>query len=185
MTTRPSPTTLDEPVTGTEDQETQRQHPLEEAGREATQRAGHLAERAADIGIQQADRGRDKAATGIDEVAKTIRRISAEMQPKQPQIADVGLTAADGAERVARYLREKDTRQILGTVEDAARRTPLLFIGGAFVLGVAASRFIKAAAGEARQAMPSYRSRTGADFRSSSASYEATRPGRHNGSEGF
>ena len=185
MTTRPSPTTLDEPMTGAGDQETPRQHPLEEAGREATQHAGRIAERAADIGLQQADRGRDKAATGFDEVAKTIRRISTEMQPRQPQVADVGLTAAEGAERVARYLRENDTRQILGTVEDAARRAPLLFIGGAFVLGVAASRFVKAAAGEARQAMPAYRSRTGADFRSSPGSYEATGPGRDNGSEGF
>jgi hypothetical protein len=185
MTTRQSPTTLDEPMTGTEDQETQPQHPLEEAGREATQRAGHMAERAADIGLQQADRGRDKAATGIDEVAKTIRRISTEMQPKQPQVADVGLTAAEGAERVARYLRENDTRQILSTVEDAARRTPLLFIGGAFVLGLAASRFIKAAAGEARDAIPAYRSRTGTNFRSSPESYEATGPGRHNGNEGL
>lgn len=171
--------TTPEPMTGTPTG-----HPLEEAGREATQRAGHLAERAADIGIQQADKGREQAASGIDEVAKTIRRLSTDMQTKQPQIADVALTAADQAERVARYLRENDTRQILGTVEDAARRAPLLFIGGAFLLGVAASRFIKAAAGGG-DVQPAYRSRTGADFRGSSQSYEATGPGRQNGNEGF
>jgi len=170
----------DEPMTGTTTA-----HPLEEAGREATQRAGHLAGRAADIGIQQADKGREQAASGIDEVAKTIRRVSTDMQTRQPQVADVAMTAADQAERVARYLREHDTRQIIGTVEDAARRAPLMFIGGAFLLGVAASRFVKAAAGGGRDIQPAYRSRTGTDFRGSSQSYEATGPGRHNGNEGF
>lgn len=169
----------DEPMAGTTTA-----HPLEEAGREATQRAGHLAERAADIGIQQADKGRETAASGIDEIAKTIRRLSTDMQTRQPQIADVAMTAADQAERVAQYLRENDARQILGTVEDAARRAPLVFIGGAFLLGVAASRFIKAAGGGG-DVQPAYRSSTGADFRSSSQSYEATGPGRHNGNEGF
>jgi hypothetical protein len=36
---------------------------------------------------------------------------------------------------------------MVGAVEDIARRQPLIFVGGAFLLGIAASRFIKAAGG--------------------------------------
>jgi hypothetical protein len=67
------------------------------------------------------------------------------MQVEQPQIANVALGAADQAERIAQYLRETDARQLIGNVEDVARRQPLIFLGGAFLLGMAASRFITAA----------------------------------------
>ncbi|HEX7197612.1 MAG TPA: hypothetical protein VF364_12365 [Candidatus Limnocylindria bacterium] len=147
MTDYRSTTTLDEPAievaNGAEST-----HPLAEAGRDAGQSVGHLAERATDIGIRQADRGREAAADGVDQVAKTIRRVSTDMQIDQPQIANVALGAADQAEKVAQYLRETDARQIIGNVEDVARRQPLIFLGGAFLLGVAASRFIKAAGGQ-------------------------------------
>ena len=165
-------------------------HPLAEAGRQATADVGHLAERAADVGIQQADRGREMAAGGIEKVAQTVRRLSTDLQTDQPQIATAASTAADQAEKVAQYLRDNDARQIIGTIESAARRQPLIFLGGAFVLGVAASRFIKAAGGS-RSTQSEPRSgystgyRSGAtDYRSSN-SYEATGPGTSNRSDGY
>lgn len=146
MTDYRSTTTLDHPADTTPDFETDATtHPLAETGREAGERVGQLAERAADIGFQTADRGREQAASGVEQVAQTIRRVSTDMQQDQPQIADVAMTAADQAERIASYLRETDVRQMVSTVEDVARRQPLLFLGGAFILGMAASRFIKAA----------------------------------------
>lgn len=145
--------TLDDPMmrttgsTGTTESSTAtpEKHPLAEAGQQATETAGHLAERAAGVGLRQADRGRQQAAEGIDHVAKGIRRLSADLQVDQPAIAGAAETAAEQAERVAQYLRNNDARQIISKVEDAARQQPLLFLGGAFVLGVALSRFIKAA----------------------------------------
>jgi hypothetical protein len=125
----------------------QETHPLADAGREAGESAGHLAQRATDLGIQQADRGRETAATGIEQMADSIRRVSLDMEGDQPAIADAAQTAADQAERIARYLRETDAREIISTVEDVARRQPLVFLGGAFVLGFVAARFIKAAGG--------------------------------------
>ena len=136
-----STTTLDSPASG------ESTHPLTETGREAGERAGHLVERSAEIGFQQADRGLDQAVDGIETVADSIRRVSTDMETEQPQMAELASTAADQAEAVARYLRETDVRQLIGTVEDFARRQPLVFLGGAFLVGVAASRFIKAAAG--------------------------------------
>jgi len=181
--------TLDEPATGS-----QAEHPLAEAGQHVTERAGHLAERAAGIGLQQADRGREIAAEGIDKVARTVRRVSTDMQTDQPQIANAALTAADQAEKVAQYLRETDARQMISNIEDVARRQPLIFLGGAFLFGVAASRFIKAAGGGqgGQDAQSGYRSGFGTDYQSGATSdfrrsggFEATGPGTSNGNEGF
>ena len=121
--------------------------PLAEAGQHVGESVGHLAERATGIGFTQADRGRTAAADGVSKVADTIRRVSLDMQVEQPAIASAAETAADQADRIADYLRTTDAREIVGTVESAARRQPLLFLGGAFVLGVAASRLFKAASG--------------------------------------
>lgn len=185
MTGSTTTSTLTEPEAG----ETTT-HPLAEAGQQASDRASHLAERAADLGLQQADRGREQAAHGLEQVVKGIRRVSTDMQVEQPAIANAALSAADQAERVAQYLRQTDARQIIGTVEDVARRQPLIFIGGAFLLGVAASRFIKAAGGN-QGANAGYRSGYSADYRSgattdyrTSGGYEATGPGAGNGNEG-
>ena len=139
-----------EPSTDTFDTTTETgqgiEHPLAEAGRDVGESAGHLAERATDLGIKQADRGREQAASSIEQVADSIRRASAHMEG-QPTIADAAETAAEQAERVARYLRETDVREIVASVEDMARRQPLVFLGGAFVAGFVAARFIKAAGG--------------------------------------
>jgi hypothetical protein len=190
MTGTESTTTIDEPTGSQFATETAEAHPLVEAGQQAKASAGQLAERAADVGIQQADRGREAAAEGFHKVAETVRRFSTDMQTDQPQIANAAQTAADQADRLAQYLRENDARQIIRTVEDAARKQPIIFLGGAFVLGVAVSRFIKAAGGgrsaqSGSQAGYSSGYRSGAtDYRSSN-SYEPTGPGTNNGNEGF
>jgi len=176
MTANNPTSTVDEPTTGTET------HPLAEAGRQATENAGHIAGRAADLGIQQADRGREMAAEGLDKVARTVRRVSTDMQIDQPQIANVAMTAADQADKVAQYLRETDARQIISNVEDKARRQPLLFIGGAFLLGLAASRLIKAGSPDMQQAGQFERSGYRTGYQGSS-SFEATGHGTGNGHE--
>ena len=123
-------------------------HPLVDTDKETGQRASQLVERGSGIGFKQADRGLDQAASGFETVAASIRRLSTDMETEQPQIAEFASTAADQAAALAGYLRENDVRQIVGNVESFARRQPLLFMGGAFLLGMAASRFMKAAGGQ-------------------------------------
>ena len=162
--------TIPDPITGTDATPTENtdQHPLAEAGQQATQTAGHLAERAADLGLEQADHGRHLAAEGIETVARSIRRLSTEIAGDQPAIANAATTVADQADRTAQFLNETDAREMISKVEDAARRQPLLFLGGAFVLGVATARFFKAAGqGNARQG----------GMKSSPYAYRATGPG--------
>lgn len=164
------------------------EHPLAEAGADATQTAGQLAERAADLGFQQADRTREQAAEGINQLATTARRVSTEIESEQPAIATIASGAAEQAERVAGYLRETDARELVHTIEDVARRQPLLFVGGAFVLGVAAARFIKAAGGGAsgqgtRQRSTSYGGTSYGGMHG--RGYEATGPGAIRGADGL
>jgi hypothetical protein len=177
--TRSETSTLDDPMVGT-GSTYEEPNPLAEAGQQAGESVGHLAERAADIGLQQADRGKEQAAMGISHVADSIRRVSMDMQGEQPQIASVAETAADQAERIATYLQQTDAREIISKVEDVARRQPLIFLGGAFLLGVAASRFIKAASGPSNQASTGYQSGMAGDYRSTD-SWQATGPGGRNG----
>lgn len=132
------------------------QHPLTEAGQEAGQTAGRVAERAAGIGFQQADRVREQAAEGLQQLASKVRQSSTDLESEQPAIANIATTAADQAEKIAGFLRETDARQLVQSVEDVARRQPLLFVGGAFILGIAASRFIKAAGGGTSRRSLSY-----------------------------
>ena len=119
--------------------------PLAEAGEQVGRNAGEIAHRAADIGFQGADKGRERTADTLDELARSIRRISTDTEGQQPAIAGIASTAAEQTERLAGYLRTTDSREIFHSVEDAARRQPLLFLGGAFALGLIASRFMKAA----------------------------------------
>jgi hypothetical protein len=144
-------------ATSTTSAEYGEQHPLTEAGARAGESVGQLAERATDLGFTQADRGKAQAASGISQVADSLRRMSADMEAQQPAIANAGRTAAEQADRLATYLQSTDAREIVHTVEDAARRQPLIFLGGAFIVGVAAARFMKAAGGPSRSTYrPSY-----------------------------
>ncbi|MGZ8481325.1 MAG: hypothetical protein ACXWWO_02585 [Candidatus Limnocylindria bacterium] len=163
----------------------QQQHPLAEAGQQATQSVGVVAERATDIGFQQADRAREKAADGLSHVTDTIRRVSIDMQD-QPAIANVAETVADQAERIGEYLRTTDARQMLSAVENVARRQPILFLGGAFMLGLAASRLIKAAGGSTQKGQQRQGKGQGQQWMSG-VDYSATGPGvsRGMGSDGL
>jgi hypothetical protein len=135
---------LDEPLADASRTETH--HPLIEAGQQVGESAGQIASRAKEIGFQQADRGRELTADGLGKLAQTIHRISGEME-EQPGIANLATTVAEQTDRAANYLRTTDARQIVTNVEDLARRSPALFLAGAFVLGAVASRFVKAAGG--------------------------------------
>jgi len=124
------------------------QHPLVEAAHETAQTAGQLAHRASETGFQQVDRRREQAADAVDRLAQSIRKVSVDIGEQQPAIGDVVDTTAEQAERLAGYLRRTDARQMLDHVQGYARRQPLLFVGGAFLAGLAASRLLKAASGD-------------------------------------
>jgi hypothetical protein len=123
--------------------------PLDDAGRQAGESVGQIAGRAADLGLQRADQGKSQAAETISRLAGSMRRVSTDIEGEQPAIAGAARTAAEQAERLAAYMERTDAREMVHAVEDAARRQPLLFLGGAFALGLVAARILKAGGGSA------------------------------------
>lgn len=128
---------------------TEARSPLDEAGRQAGESVGQIAGRAADLGLQRADEGKNQAAQTISRIAGGMRRVSTDLEAEQPAVAGAARTAAEQAERLAAYMERTDARDMVHTVEDAARRQPLLFLGGAFALGLVAARILKAGGGSA------------------------------------
>lgn len=61
-------------------------------------------------------------------------------------LAGAVLTAADQLTRVSEYLRDKKPADVLHDLEGFARRRPEIVFGGMFLLGLTASRFLKASA---------------------------------------
>ena len=117
--------------------------PLAEAGQRTVETAGAVAKRATDTGISQVDRGREQAADTLSQVARSIRRASENLGEERQIAHDITDTVAEQTDRLAGYLRQTDARQMIRNVEDIARQQPLLFLGGAFVVGLLGARFIK------------------------------------------
>lgn len=88
-------------------------------------------------------------AQGIASVADTIRGLGDNLGgTEEPSgIADAAAkysgSIADKVEQFSGYLEKKDLREVMSDVEEFAHRQPLLFLGGAFALGILAARFLK------------------------------------------
>jgi len=96
----------------------------------------------------QLNRGKETAAAELSTVVNAVRRFGETLNnegngPIARFAAQYGDKAAEGLDRVARYVREQDPKRILNDVQNFGRRQPALMIGGAFLLGFAGARLIK------------------------------------------
>jgi hypothetical protein len=89
------------------------------------------------------------SATGanfIGSIAAATERAAGEFDTAMPQAAQYIRQASEQIQSVADVVRERDMRELVGEVENFARRQPTLFFGGAMILGFAALRFLKSSA---------------------------------------
>jgi hypothetical protein len=114
---------------------------LQDAASNVADRVGGTAQQQVETRV---DTGLDRAGDMLDQLAGAVRRTSNEMRDQQPQIANIGETAASQAERAARYLRETDMQGVIRQADRFAREQPAVFLGGAVMLGLLAARFLKA-----------------------------------------
>lgn len=93
--------------------------------------------------------GRVSAASDtLQNAAHAIRQSGQNLrEQEQPQVATLADTAAEQVERFAGYLQGRDARQLVGDVEDFARREPVLFVTGGLALGLLAARLLKSSSG--------------------------------------
>jgi hypothetical protein len=110
--------------------------------------AGGVAERVAGTAQEKAstqvDAGLSKAGEMVEQIAGAVRQGGDQLRDQQPQIATFVDSAAGEVDRFARYLSGATAQDVLRETENFARRQPAIFLGGAFVLGLVASRFLKA-----------------------------------------
>ena len=93
----------------------------------------------------QANDAKSSVADEVSDVAMALRRASEDLRggsATERTIGQIASTLADASDS----LRDKDLGEIMQAASRVARNNPMLFLGGAALLGFAASRYAKASA---------------------------------------
>ena len=98
----------------------------------------------------QAEDAKTTVADQVSDAAMALRRASEEMRGGSAQERTVGQIASSLAD-VSDALRGKDLSEIVQAASRVARDNPVLFLGGAALLGFVASRYAKASAEQSQR----------------------------------
>jgi hypothetical protein len=130
----------------------------EEVTRDARKMAHQVKEQASSTAVRQ----KDAAAQQMGGWAQALRAASDDLRNRRQEIAAgyVG-QAADGLERASGTMRTRDVDDLIGTVEDFARRQPVAFLGGAVAAGFGLARFMRSSADRRRSSAASIRTGQG------------------------
>jgi hypothetical protein len=115
---------------------------------QGAQQVQQTASQAAQTATQQAesfaDSRKNQAAQSLQTVAATLRKSGQELDTNGEKMAGTVIDkVAGGTDSVATYLQNESVAQMMSDVENFARGNTWAFLGGAFVLGLAAARFLK------------------------------------------
>ncbi|MSU88879.1 hypothetical protein GE300_04480 [Rhodobacteraceae bacterium 2CG4] len=110
---------------------------------EAAGRLAQARDAAVDSAASGAETAKNRTADEVSSVATALRRASDELRQGSPQERTFGQIAESLAE-LSDGIRDKDLRDLVHDASAIARRNPLAFLGGAALLGFAATRFAKA-----------------------------------------
>jgi hypothetical protein len=112
--------------------------------------AGNAYQTAAEKATGVLDEKRSTFSSGLTSVADSVRKLGENVTGStgQPEgvakfTADYSSTAAQKIEQVANYFERKDIKAMYRDADAFARQNPLAVIGGAFVVGLLAARFLK------------------------------------------
>jgi hypothetical protein len=90
------------------------------------------------------DERKGTAAQGLGTVAQALREAADKLgEGETGPLGSYADSAAEQVDKVARYLREKDLQTMARDAQTFARRHPEVFLGGAFLAGIFAARFLK------------------------------------------
>ena len=123
----------------------------------AKDQAAQLGDAAKDLAANAADKVQSKmqqaaaeqksaGADYIGAIAHATERAAGEFDNALPPAARYMRQASEQIQDIADVMRQRDVRELVGEVENFARRQPALFFGGAMILGFAALRFLKSSA---------------------------------------
>ncbi|HEX4916099.1 MAG TPA: hypothetical protein VFV51_19210 [Vicinamibacterales bacterium] len=92
------------------------------------------------------DEQKNRAADGLGGIANVIRNAGNELRSENEALASYVDAASDQLRRFADQIREKGVADMLDDVHSFARRRPVVFVGGAFLVGLGIARFLKSSA---------------------------------------
>lgn len=137
--------------------------------------ARDVAETVSNEAVGYAEKAKASAADEVKDVASALRTAAHEMRSGSPQERTLS-QIADGLADVSDAVRGKDLGEALGDLNQFARHNPMVFLGGAALVGFAATRFAKASGSTGRNQSATYGARPGTAA-SSSRPYAATSTG--------
>ena len=143
--------------------------------------AHNLADTAESKASDKASQVKSKATGALGDVAEALHDTSDSLRDHdRDAFARFTESAASQIEDFTRSIRNRSVGEILDEAERFARREPSLFLGGAFLLGIAGSRFLKASSpGASGGGAERYRSQSlGASGAASRGYYGASAYGR-------
>jgi hypothetical protein len=136
--------------------QSQAQEKLQDAAGQAKEKAQEGAERARQGLRGQIDQRSTHAGRQVSSQSEDIRSVAQQLREQgKDGPAKLANQAADRAQRVGSWLEDSDADQILGEVEDFARRNPWAIALGGIALGFAASRMLKASSSDRYHGMSS------------------------------
>jgi len=109
--------------------------------RDAKELASEAVERAKELATGQVSEQRERSASEIDRLASALHQTSDELG--DTIAAPYVEKAANMLDRLSDSVRDASMSDAVNATERFARREPLLFLGGAFIVGVLAARFLK------------------------------------------
>jgi ElaB/YqjD/DUF883 family membrane-anchored ribosome-binding protein len=126
-----------------------------EIGKQTKDKAGQVADQAREQASALAGQAQEKVRQTLDEqkergvgelssLAQAVRQTSQQLRNQdKPGMAQYVDRAAEQMDRMIDYVDSRNVSELLEEAELFARRHPEGFLGGAFVLGLVAGRFIK------------------------------------------
>ncbi len=79
----------------------------------------------------------------LGSVAEAVRQTSYEIGGESQTVSRYGERLAEQLDGISTYMNEKGVEDVLTDLQGFARRQPVVFLGGAFMLGIVAGRFFR------------------------------------------
>ena len=112
---------------------------------QAKDAAGDLTAKAKDAATDKLSTGKEQAAGALSNITEALHATSDALRDQnQDAFARYADMAAREVEQFTDAIRGRSVGELLDEAEGFARREPALFLGGAFLLGIFGSRFLKA-----------------------------------------
>ena len=126
-----------------------------EVSRQVEEKAGQMGEQVREQTSKLVDQAQEKMKTTLEGqkekrlgelsgIADAVRQTGQTLRDQQKEgIAEYAERAAEQIERLVQYFDSRDVNKLLDEATMFARRHPEAFLGGAFMVGLVAGRFLK------------------------------------------